>query len=165
MITKLLLYPLEITCLDSVNGLMFSWRPVTSGIHQGSRLGLAVFNILADDMDSETECTLNKLADDIKVCGAVNMLEGRDAIHKDCDRLERLAHANLMKFNKAKSMVSHMGQSQAQIQDLMEEKTIPYTSICVAFDLLEQRTDTPLNPPAYKGIYKHSMPAIFLNLA
>jgi len=47
-----------------------------------------MFNIYGD-MDSGIECTLRKFAGDAKLCGMVNMLEGRDANQRDLDRLER----------------------------------------------------------------------------
>ncbi|GAB0203742.1 cAMP-dependent protein kinase inhibitor alpha [Grus japonensis] len=56
---------------------------------------------------SGIECTLSKFADNIKLCGVVNTLEGRDAIQRD---LERWACENLMKFKKAKYKILHMGQ-------------------------------------------------------
>ena len=69
-------------------------------------MGPALFNIFVGDK-VWIECTLSKFANDTKLCGAVNMLEGRDAIQSD---LERWAHANLMKFNKAKCKILHLGQ-------------------------------------------------------
>ncbi|GAB0192434.1 hypothetical protein GRJ2_001708700 [Grus japonensis] len=61
-------------------------------------------------MDSGIECTLSKFANNTKLCGVVDTLEGKDAIQRDLDRLERWAGVNRMKFNRAKCKVLHVGR-------------------------------------------------------
>lgn len=50
--------------------------------------GLILLVVLINDIDSVTDYVLNKLENDIRLNGAVNMLGGRNAIQKDLDRLE-----------------------------------------------------------------------------
>mgnify|MGYP001856120022 FL=1 len=89
---------------------------VTSRVPREYVLGPMFFNTFISDTDSGIERTLSKSVDDTKLCGAVNTPEGQDAIQRDLDRLKQWVRVNLMRFNKSKCKILHVGHSNSHCQ-------------------------------------------------
>ncbi|PKU43587.1 reverse hypothetical protein [Limosa lapponica baueri] len=66
-----------------------------------------LFNAIISDLDDGIKCTS---ADDTKLSGEVDTLEGRATLQEDLDRLEEWANKNLMKVKKDKCKVLHLGK-------------------------------------------------------
>ncbi|KAK4826204.1 hypothetical protein QYF61_006148 [Mycteria americana] len=89
-----------------VNGATSGWQPVTSGP--------VLFNIFINNLDAGVECIISKFADDTKLGGDVDSLEGQEALQMDLDRLEHRAMINGVKINKSKCWTLHLGQSNVR---------------------------------------------------
>ncbi|KAJ7408619.1 hypothetical protein WISP_120250 [Willisornis vidua] len=96
--------------------------PDQSGVPQGSGLGLMLFVIFINDIDSEIECALSKFADDTKVRGAVDTLGGWDASQRDLDKIEKWVHDNLMKLNKSNWKLLHLVWGNPRNEYKLEQK-------------------------------------------
>ena len=101
----------------------------TSGVPQQPALELILFNISISDNNSGVKCTPRKFADNTKLWGAIDVPEGWDAIQRDLDRLEQWAQVNLLRFNKSKCKILHLGQENPHYQYKLGDERIELSPI------------------------------------
>ena len=93
-----------------VMGNMISrWRPVISGVPQGSVLGPLLFIIYINDLLEFAECESKLFADDAKLLSPVQTSEECEKVQNSLDKFFSLAQESKMRFNEDKCSVIHFG--------------------------------------------------------
>ena len=107
-----------------VDNSLSSWRPVTSGIPQGSVLGPTLFLFFINDLPSVTHNKVALFADDSKLYGTVTEAEDRESLQRDLDELGEWSAKWLLPFNEDKCSDIHYGKRNAQHNYTLNGKEI-----------------------------------------
>ncbi|GAB0179064.1 hypothetical protein GRJ2_000371700 [Grus japonensis] len=70
------------------------------------------------------EGVVSKFVDDTKLGGAVDSVEGGEALQRDLDRLENWAITNRMRFNRGKCQILHLGRDNPGYTYILGDETL-----------------------------------------
>jgi len=96
------------------NGCKSAWRPVISGVPQGSVLRSVLFLIFINYLDSALTSSVLKFVDDTKLFAKVNNKTDKEIIQKDLHQLKEWSNTWQMPFNSSKCKVLHFGASNKE---------------------------------------------------
>ena len=162
-----------------VIGSEFSdWKPVTSGIPQGSVLGPVLFTIFINDMPDVVRSFKKLFADDTKIFKAIESMNDISIIQEDVNRLFEWSLKWQLPFNIGKCKVIHYGKDNPENEYSMNALPLSTDTsekdLGVTFDTslkfrqhignmiakansrvgLVKRAFSKLNPNSLKSLYK-----------
>lgn len=97
----------------SVNGVHSTWKPVLSGVPQGSVLGPLLFLLYVADMPEEISNFISMFADDTKLFNVI--MDSTDPVNlqEDLDRLQQWSRTMCLRFNTSKCHILHLGRQNS----------------------------------------------------
>lgn len=111
-----------------IGNSMSEWKPVTSGVPQGSVLGPLLFVIFINDMPEVCKSILKLYADDSKLLSHVQREEHANQLQQDLNSLIEWADQWQMSFNKEKCVVMHLGADNGRFDYKMGDGILSKTN-------------------------------------
>ena len=97
-----------------VNDSISSWKPVISGIPQGSILGPILFTLYVNDIPSQLQSIISMYADDTKLFSTLLSGDAVNTLIIDLKTLEEWSEKFQMRFHPDKCHVMHIGSNNPQ---------------------------------------------------
>ena len=97
-----------------VDGEVSSWKPVLSGVPQGSVLGPILFLIYINDLEEGVTGNILKFADDTKLFRKVKEIGDKQKLQDDIDKLVKWSEKWQMLFNFGKCKCLHTGSGNGR---------------------------------------------------
>ncbi len=104
-----------------VNGNLFNWASVDSGVPQGSVLRPLLFICYINDMPGVVLSTFRMFADDTKIFRQVDSEEDTENLQSDLTKLKDWAGTWQLRFNATKCKVMHLGWNNHCQEYTMEQ--------------------------------------------
>ena len=98
-----------------VDGEVSSWKPVLSGVPQGSVLGPILFLIYINDLEDGVTGNILKFADDTKLFRKVKEIGDKQKLQDDIDKLVKWSEKWQMLFNFGKCKCLHTGSGNTGV--------------------------------------------------
>ena len=106
----------------TLNNKYSEWKPVTSGVPQGSVLGPVAFTIFINDLDMSVgdSAEIYKFADDTKIAKKIGGEEDQRSMQAVINNLLIWAQNWGMTFNRSKCKVMHIGRNNPKYDYVMD---------------------------------------------
>ena len=98
-----------------VDGEVSSWKPVLSGVPQGSVLGPILFLVYINDLEEGVTGNILKFADDTKLFRKVKEIGDKQKLQDDIDKFVKWSEKWQMLFNFGKCKCLHIGSGNTGV--------------------------------------------------
>lgn len=93
-----------------INGNSSEWKPVLSGVPQGSVLGPLLFILYVNDLEKNITGIVSKFADDTKLANRADSKEGCIELQNNINSITKWVDDWQMELNKSKCKIMHIGK-------------------------------------------------------